>query len=98
VTRRVQQALIALFAGLLFGVGLALGGTTQARKVIGFLDFGGEWDPSLAFVMAAALAVHVLAYRLIRGSAAPLFADEFSIPKLRQLDWRLISGSSPRLG
>lgn len=94
MNRRVQHALIALLAGLLFGAGLAFGGMTQPRKVIGFLDFGGAWDPSLAFVMASALAVHVLAYRFIRGSAAPLFADEFAVPKLRQLDWRLISGSA----
>lgn len=94
MSRRVQHALVALLAGLLFGAGLALGGMTAPLKVIGFLDFGGAWDPSLAFVMASALAVHVLAYRLIRGSAAPLFADEFAVPKLRQLDWRLISGSA----
>lgn len=94
MTRRIQHALVALLAGLLFGAGLALGGMTQPRKVIGFLDFGGAWDPSLAFVMASALAIHVLAYRVIRGSAAPLFADEFVVPKLRQLDWRLLSGSA----
>jgi len=94
VTGRIQRPLVALLAGVLFGVGLAVGGMTDPNKVIGFLDFGGAWDPSLAFVMASALAVHVLAYRLVRGSAAPLFADEFVVPKLRHIDWRLGSGSA----
>jgi uncharacterized membrane protein YedE/YeeE len=94
VTRTGKQALVSLSAGLLFGVGLVLAGMTQPQKVIGFLDFGGEWDPSLALVMLGAIAVHVFAYRAIRGSAAPLFADEFALPTKRSVDTRLLLGSA----
>lgn len=89
-----KQWVTALFAGVLFGAGLVVGGMTDPRKVIGFLDLGGAWDPSLALVMLGAVAVHLLAYRWVRGSAAPLFAPHFAIPKLRQLDPRLIGGSA----
>jgi hypothetical protein len=94
MTRATKQITGALLSGLLFGAGLAVGGMTNPRKVIGFLDIGGRWDPSLAFVMIGAIAVHFFAYRWVRGSAAPLFADEFAIPKLRHIDAKLVTGSA----
>jgi uncharacterized protein len=94
MTRTTKQILTALLSGLLFGGGLQVGGMTNPRKVIGFLDVGGRWDPSLAFVMMGAIAVHFFAYRWVRGSAAPLFADEFAVPKLRHIDLKLVAGSA----
>jgi uncharacterized membrane protein YedE/YeeE len=49
--------LTALLCGLLFGVGLMVSGMANPAKVLGFLDLAGRWDPSLAFVMAGAIAV-----------------------------------------
>jgi uncharacterized protein len=94
MSRGTKQIMTALISGLLFGAGLAVGGMTNPRKVIGFLDVGGSWDPSLALVMLGAIAVHFFAYRWVRGSAAPLFADEFAIPKLRHIDAKLVVGSA----
>jgi uncharacterized membrane protein YedE/YeeE len=48
---------IALLSGTLFGAGLALSQMTNPAKVVAFLDVGGSWDPSLAFVMGAALII-----------------------------------------
>ena len=92
--RSLQQWLSSFAAGLLFGAGLLLGGMTDPRKVIAFLDIAGAWDPSLACVMLGAVAVHFFAYRWVRGSAAPLFADEFAIPQLRHIDAKLVGGSA----
>jgi uncharacterized membrane protein YedE/YeeE len=94
MTRATQQWWTALVSGLLFGAGLLLGGMTDPRKVIGFLDVAGAWDPSLAFVMLGAIAVHFVAYRSVRGSAKPLFANEYAIPKLRRIDAKLVVGSA----
>jgi uncharacterized protein len=94
VTRATKQLATTLVSGLLFGAGLAIGGMTNPRKVIGFLDVGGAWDPSLAFVMIGAITVHFVAYRWVRGNAAPLFADEFVIPRLRRIDAKLVAGSA----
>jgi uncharacterized membrane protein YedE/YeeE len=86
MTRKVLAA--AFFSGLVFAIGLGVSGMTQPSKVIGFLDlFGGAWDPSLALVMAGAIAVHLPLYRLIRarpgsvpmvGSCGPIDDDELS--------------------
>ena len=94
MTQRTQQLLTALASGLLFGAGLVIGGMTDPRKVIGFLDIGGAWDPSLALVMLGAVTVHFFAYRWVRGNAAPLFAEQFAIPTLRRIDPRLVAGSA----
>ena len=55
--------LTAFFAGLVFGIGLILGGMTNPAKVLAFLDIGGDWDPSLMFVMMGAIAVGFFAFR-----------------------------------
>ena len=94
MTRAMRQWWTAFASGLLFGTGLLVGGMTDPHKVIGFLDVGGAWDPSLAFVMLGAVAVHFVAYRWVRGSASPLFADEYAIPKLRHIDAKLVGGSA----
>ena len=56
----------ALGAGLLFGVGLVVSGMTDPHRVRAFLDFAGQWNPSLAGVMAGAIAVHGTALWLER--------------------------------
>jgi uncharacterized protein len=64
--------LISFLAGLVFALGLALSGMTQPGKVIGFLDIGGAWDPSLALVMVAAVSIFAAAYRLAQARRAPV--------------------------
>jgi len=81
-------------AGLVFGAGLLLSGMTDANKVIGFLDMGGAWDPSLAFVMAGAIGVHMVLYRLILRRPSPLFASHFGIPTRTLIDHRLVMGAA----
>lgn len=83
-----------LAAGGLFGVGLALSGMTRPQKVLGFLDVTGAWDASLAFVMAGAVTVYALAYRLIRTRRAPLFEPEFHVPAQRPVDAPLLLGAA----
>ena len=58
--------LVSAGAGLIFGIGLVLAGMTQPAKVVGFLDFAGAWDPSLALVMAGAIGVYLPIVWLIR--------------------------------
>lgn len=52
-----MKYLVLFFAGLLFGLGLAVSGMMNPAKVAGFLDLFGQWDPSLAFVMGGAIPV-----------------------------------------
>ena len=61
-----------LLCGLIFGAGLLVSGMVQPTKVLGFLDIFGAWDPSLAVVMAAALAVAVPGFMLARNRVRPI--------------------------
>lgn len=90
-----MKALLASFAsGLVFALGLGLSGMTRPIKVIGFLDFFGTWDASLAFVMLGAIAVYFVAYRWCRVLPSPLLATDFALPERRDLDAKLILGSA----
>jgi uncharacterized membrane protein YedE/YeeE len=89
----MPHALGALLAGVVFGLGLAVSQMINPAKVLGFLDFAGAWDPSLAFVMAGALGVTAVGYRFALKRPAPLLAARFDLPTLRQIDGRLLAGA-----
>ena len=86
--------IVSLVAGLLFGLGLAVSGMTQASKVLGFLDVAGDWDPSLLFVLGGAVGVTVLTFRFILRREAPLFADRFHVSGARDIDRPLVAGAA----
>jgi uncharacterized membrane protein YedE/YeeE len=90
----MRSAITAFVSGLVFAIGLVISGMTQPSKVIGFLDFGGAWDPSLAFVMAGAIGVHFFIARRPRTMKAPLFADAFALPTRTKLDAPLVVGAA----
>lgn len=83
----------ALIAGLIFGLGLTISEMVNPAKVLAFLDVFGDWDPSLAFVMGAALVVTAIGYRLAWRRPAPVFADRFQLPGNRAIDPKLAIGS-----
>lgn len=85
--------LAVFLSGTLFAVGLGLSGMTLPQKVIGFLDFGGNWDPSLILVMAASAGVYLLCYRWVQQLARPLFDTQFHIPARTDIDQRLLVGA-----
>jgi uncharacterized membrane protein YedE/YeeE len=89
----MRQVATAFVCGLLFGIGLIVSQMSNPAKVIGFLDITGQWDPSLAFVMAGAVAVFALGYRLTLRRSAPLLDKSFALPGKTNVDKALISGS-----
>ena len=83
----------SLLAGLVFGLGLIVSGMADPAKVLGFLDLGGAWDPSLAFVMAGAIAVGALAFAVARKRAVSFLGATMKLPTSRDIDARLVIGS-----
>ena len=93
--RATEHAAIALGAGIVFAVGLAIAGMTIPANVVGFLDVFGDWKPQLAFVMMGAIAVHAPIYwLLVRRRSAPPFAVAFDLPTRRDVDARLVAGAA----
>ncbi|MEI8393514.1 MAG: DUF6691 family protein [Rhodospirillaceae bacterium] len=90
----MARILAALLAGVLLGAGLALSGMTDPRVVIGFLDVAGAWNPALALVMAGAVTVTFVGYRLVFRCGRPLLAESFSLPAPKAIDSRLLLGAA----
>jgi uncharacterized membrane protein YedE/YeeE len=92
--RRITALGHAALAGALFGAGLVISGMTRPARILGFLDPLGGWDPSLAFVMAGAVAVYALAYAVIRRRARPWFEARFHVPVRADIDAPLLAGAA----
>src|SRR5436190_8207316 len=88
-----MYALASFLAGLVFGIGLIVSGMINPVKVLGFLDLAGAWDPSLAVVMAAAVAVGAIAFAFAGRRAASVLGTSMSLPAGREIDRRLVLGS-----
>ena len=89
----MKRAVVAFVCGLVFGVGLIISQMSNPAKVIGFLDITGNWDPSLALVMAGAVAVFGVLYRLALRQGTPLLAPRFTLPEKDSLDAPLMLGA-----
>ncbi|HEY2816278.1 MAG TPA: YeeE/YedE family protein [Casimicrobiaceae bacterium] len=86
-------ALCAFLSGLVFGIGLIVSQMVNPAKVLGFLDIAGRWDPSLALVMAGAVAVGLVAFGWARKRSTTLLATPMRLPQVTSLDQRLVGGS-----
>ena len=82
-----------LICGLIFGTGLLVSGMVQPTKVLGFLDIFGAWDPSLAVVMAAALAVAAPGFMRAKNCPRPVLAGQYFWPGKSEIDARLVLGA-----
>jgi Predicted transporter component len=89
-----MRVIASLVCGLVFGAGLLISGMVQPTKVLGFLDIFGAWDPSLAVVMAAALAVSAPGFMLANGRTRPLLATKSFWPTRHDIDRPLVVGSA----
>jgi uncharacterized membrane protein YedE/YeeE len=85
--------LIALLAGVIFGLGLIVGGMTNPAKVLAFLDITGDWDPSLAFVMAGAIAIGYFAFRQAKRLGFSVLGNIIDLPEKTHIDRQLVTGA-----
>ena len=89
-----MRQLLALAAGLIFGIGLIAGGMTDPAKVKGFLDLAGAWDPSLALVVGGGIAIGLVAFALARKQKVSWSGDPIDLPTNNRIDARLLIGGA----
>ena len=89
----MRAGLLALLAGSLFGFGLCLSAMVNPRRVIGFLDVTGVWDPTLVFVMLGAVALTALLFPLILRRKQPILSASFHLPQRSAIDLPLVLGA-----
>ena len=90
----MHRTISAGLNGLVFGTGIALSGMASPAKVLNFFDIAGNWDPSLALVMASALLVTAIGYRFVLKRDKPVVEARFHLPTGRKLDLPLVAGSA----
>jgi hypothetical protein len=92
-----MRSLASLLCGYVFGWGLFISGMIRPEKILGFLDVlaipRGNWDPSLAIVMAAALLVTSAGYVLARRRV-PIFEQQNQWPAQPRIDRPLVAGAA----
>ncbi|MGF6696708.1 putative membrane protein YedE/YeeE [Paraburkholderia sp. MM5496-R1] len=88
-----MATVVSFVCGLLFGFGLLLSGMANPAKVLGFLDFAGRWDPSLAFVMIGAVAVAAIGFAIAKRRGKSLLGLPMQIPASTPVTRRLMVGS-----
>ena len=90
----MKRLAVAFAAGLLFAIGLGISGMTHPAKVLAFLDFTGDWDPSLALVMGGGVVVNLVFFQLALRRGAPLLSPSFSLPSVTRVDGALVGGAA----
>lgn len=90
----VQRRVTPLAAGVLFGIGLSISGMTDPQKVLGFLDFAGDWDPALAFVMGGAVLVTLPAFWWAERRGKTLAGEPLTLPPRRPVTGPLVIGAA----
>ncbi len=88
------EVTVALVAGAIFGAGLVVSGMANPAKVLGFLDLLGAWDPSLALVMAGAVAVGLLGFAWSSARTKSALGLPMQMPTNRKVDRRLLAGAA----
>lgn len=91
----MNRNIVSIISGILFGLGMNISGMVNPENIIGFLDIFGNWKPELIFVMGGALAVFTPIYHfVIKKKSHALNGEEFSFPKNKKIDKKLITGSA----
>lgn len=89
-----MRIVISLIAGLIFGGGLAYSGMADPKRVQGFLDLFGNWDPTLVFVMGGAIIPMSVAWLIQRRLMKPVADNSFDLPGTSRIDSKLVGGSA----
>ncbi len=89
----MRQLALALAAGAVFGVGMAISGMTDPARVLGFFDVAGDWDPTLIFVMGGALSVMAAAWAVRARMTRSVLGADLPGPAAPRVDARLVGGS-----
>lgn len=89
-----MKNIITFLVGVIFALGLGLGGMTQMQNVRAFLDIFGDWNPALIGVMISAIFIHSIIFHFVKHRSSPLLDSKFHLPTKKDIDKRLLIGAA----
>ncbi len=93
-THSGKRAIVAFLGGIIFAFGLGISGMSDPKKILGFLNVLGKWDPQLIFVMIGALAVHIPANLYMKKKHSPVLDVKMHLPHQTSISRELMIGSA----
>lgn len=87
------RGLVAFISGAIFGSGLLVSGMIDTKKVQGWLDFFGDWDPTLAFVLGGAVLPMLFVWRIAERRKVSLLGTPIPDRSQPRFDPALVAGS-----
>ena len=88
-----MRSFFAFLSGGLFGAGLLVSGMVDTKKVQGWLDIFGSWDPTLAFVMGGAVSMMAVVWIFARKRDKSFLGSPMPGPFSQLVDRNLVVGS-----
>lgn len=90
----LRDHLISLSVGLIFGAGLVVAGMARRKNIMGFLEMGTDWNPSLLFVLGCGVVFNLIVFNyMIRIRKVPYFAEKLFNPESTLVDSKLVLGA-----
>lgn len=86
----IVAPLSALASGAIFGVGVTVAGLGDPSSIVGALDVGGEWDPSLWLATAAAITFSAIGLVLATHRPRAWIGTPIELPRRRDVSARLV--------
>jgi hypothetical protein len=89
----MKATISSFLIGSIFGFGLAISEMINPKRVIGFLDVTGQWDPTLLAVMGGALLITSTLFPLILRRNRAFLGKRLVLPTKTEIDMPLILGA-----
>jgi hypothetical protein len=79
-------------SAVVFGFGLGISGMLNPQRVIKFLDFTNEWDPSLMAVMGGGVLFNMITFNILKKNSNKIKYG--TDPLNMKIDAPLIAGAA----
>ena len=91
----VYDLLILFFVGILFCSAFIISGIVSNQKVLRFLKFNKDWDPSFIIFFGMTILLNMISFNIIlKKVKQPINHDEYNLPLLNNTNkCRIVIGS-----
>lgn len=83
---------VTFLVAFTFALGLIISGFVKRSKVINFLVFDKNWDPSLGIILGTVFTMNYFFFKNIFKQKKPFLKENFTMPSKNKVDFKLVMG------